>query len=194
MTTICAVRKLDRVAIACDTCTTYGASIETAKYVANHSKIISVGDAYVALSGPTGGKLGVSQFFGTGDTYDLSSVDSIYDTWLELHRFLKDHCFLNQQDNDDDAFESSSIEALIVSSSGIFGVSRQRAVQEFTRFYAYGRGNEYAMGAMDACYDDPVIHAEALARLGVTAAAEFNDSTALPVIVHVIDIGRVAEP
>jgi ATP-dependent protease HslVU (ClpYQ) peptidase subunit len=59
-------------------------------------------------------------------------------------------------------------------------------VQEFSRFYAYGQGSDYAMGAMYALYDDPGRSAEDIVRLGLEAAAEFDHSTGLPITV--IDI------
>ena len=47
MTTICAVRKSSRIAIACDTCTSCGASVDRAGYVVNHSKILSIGEVHI---------------------------------------------------------------------------------------------------------------------------------------------------
>ena len=66
------------------------------------------------------------------------------------------------------------------SSDLIFGVAAHRTVQEFSRFYAFGSGADYAMGALYATYNDKQRSAEDLARLAVTAAAEFNDGTGLP--------------
>ena len=48
-------------------------------------------------------------------------------------------------------------------------------------FYAYGSGNEYALGAMYACYDNKELDAEKIARLGVAASTDFDDSTGAPV-------------
>jgi len=59
MTTICAVRKSNRIAISCDTCTSCGASVDRAGYVINHSKILSIGEVYIALTCPTSGPRGV---------------------------------------------------------------------------------------------------------------------------------------
>ena len=64
------------------------------------------------------------------------------------------------------------MDVLIANRHGIFGVGADRAVQEFAKFYAFGYGCEYALGAMFAAYEDPARSAEDVARLGVEAAAE----------------------
>ena len=85
-----------------------------------------------------------------------------------------------RQEDEDDALESSRFDALIANSQGIFGVSAERTVQEFVKYYAYGGGASYAMGAMYAGYDRPELDAQGIARLAIEAAAEFDDGTALP--------------
>ena len=51
---------------------------------------------------------------------------------------------------------------------------------EYKRFTALGSGDEFALGAMTAVYDDDTKSAENIARIGVEVAAEFDDSTGLP--------------
>jgi len=70
---------------------------------------------------------------------------------------------------------------LIANPYGIFGVSGHRTVQEFSRFYAYGSGSDYALGSMWTTYDSQNISAETIARKSIEAAAEFDDGTGLPV-------------
>jgi ATP-dependent protease HslVU (ClpYQ) peptidase subunit len=53
-------------------------------------------------------------------------------------------------------------------------------VQEFSRFYAYGSGSDYALGALWALYERPNLSALQIARQAIEAAAEFDDGTALP--------------
>ena len=77
------------------------------------------------------------------------------------------------------------MDVLIANPYGIFGVSGMRTVQEFARFYAYGSGTDYALGALYASYGRPELDAEALARLAINAAAEFDDGTAAPIECHV---------
>ena len=70
---------------------------------------------------------------------------------------------------------------MIANPRGIFGVSGHRTVQEFSRFYAYGSGSDYALGALYSTYEQPGLDAEALARHAIEAAAEFDDGTGLPI-------------
>ena len=67
---------------------------------------------------------------------------------------------------------------------------RSRTVQEFSRFYAFGSGADYAMGSMYATYNDKQRDAEAIARLAVEAAAEFNDGTGLPLTAYRIKLAK----
>ena len=73
------------------------------------------------------------------------------------------------------------MDCLIANPHGIFGVAAHRTVQEFSRFYAYGSGSDYALGAMYFAYGNPKLDAEQIARHGIEAAAEFDDGTGLPI-------------
>jgi ATP-dependent protease HslVU (ClpYQ) peptidase subunit len=189
MTTLTVVRKGGTVAIAADTLIKWGSTKESAKYMLNNHKIIRVQDSYVAISGPTAGQLALRDFFATfGEEVRLDSVASIYRTWLVLHKALKHEYFMNPNEGSNGAYETSRINVLIANPHGIFGVASDRVVQEFARFYAYGRGCEYALGAMYAIYEDPTKSAEDIARLGVQASAEFDDSTGLPIISYVVEL------
>lgn len=189
MTTVTVVRKDGRIAIAADTLTKWGGGKESATYVANHEKIIRVGASYVAVTGSATFKLILADYFSSLDAPpQLDSVAGIFDTWNTLHGALKEHYYLQTGDDKEDDLESSRMDVLIANPRGIFGVAAHRTVQEFSRFYAYGSGSPYAIGAMYAAWRAPALDAEALARLGVMAAAEFHDETGLPVQSFVMDI------
>jgi ATP-dependent protease HslVU (ClpYQ) peptidase subunit len=164
---------------------------ESAAYLINHQKIIQVHDSYLAISGPSTSGLALADYFSNiKDEVRLDSVDAIFKTWLTLHKALKDTYFMNPSGDSDDAYETTRLSVLIANAHGIFGISSDRAVQAYSRFYAFGRGDEYAMGAMYAIYDDPTKSAEQIAQLGVQAAAEFDDSTGLPVISYAVKLGH----
>lgn len=57
MTTIAVVRKNGYCAIAADTLTKWGTGNESAAYVANNTKLVKVGDSYLAASGTSTFKL-----------------------------------------------------------------------------------------------------------------------------------------
>ncbi len=189
MSTIAVVVKDGFAAIAADSLTTWGSAKDSAEYLLGNQKIIQVGNSYLAISGPTSAKLAVKDYFGRKSDVDLSNVEAIFVTWLGLHAALKKQYFLDPHENEADAFESTRIDVLIANPGGIFGVSAHRAVQQFSKFYAYGTGWQLALGAMYASYSQHGRSAEEVARIGVEAAAEFDVDTGLPIICHTVKLG-----
>lgn len=191
MSTVLVVKKNGLVAIAADTLTKSGGSRESAGYVVNHEKIVRTRHGFIALAGPTALKLILKNYFATTkNKIRLDSVDTILATWLQMHEVLKSQYYMNAADDATDSFETSQADAVIANKHGIFGVSSHRVVQEFSKFYSYGQGSEYAMGALYAVYDDPARNAEDIARVGIAAAAEFDVSTGLPMTVITIRQAR----
>jgi len=189
MTTVTVVRKDGRIAIAADTLTKWGGGKESADYVANHEKIIRVGGSFVAITGSATFKLILADHFSSLDAPpQLDSVGEIFRVWNTLHGVLKEHYYLQTGEDKEEDLESSRMDVLIANPHGIFGVAAHRTVQEFSKFYAYGSGSSYALGAMYAAWRAPSLDAEAVARLGVAAAAEFHDETGLPVQSFVMDM------
>lgn len=189
MSTIVVVKKAGYAAIAADSLSKWGSTKESAVYVCNHAKILSIGENYVAFSAPTSVKTIAEDYFLTlSGKVDLSSLKAIFRTWLSFHKALKEKYFLTGiEDRDANvAFESSQMDVLIANPHGIFGVDAHRAVQEFSKFYAYGGGWRFGLGAMRAVYDDPRYSAEDIAKIGIEVAAEFDDETGLPLVVHKI--------
>ena len=181
MSTITVVKKNGVAAMAADTLTKWGYAKETATYVANHEKVLRLGDSYIGVAGSATAEHAIRDYFGRRKQQPrLQNATQIFRVFTDLHRALKDDYFLNPKDDDEDAYESSRSDVLILNAWGIFGVDSYRCVQEFTKFYAYGGGCEYALGAMFAAYDGG-LSAEEVARLGVEASAEFDDSTGAPV-------------
>src|SRR5262249_52289817 len=78
-----------------------------------------------------------------------------------------------------DDFESSQFCLLVANGRGIFGIYPDRSVTEFSTFYAFGSGYRFALGAMHAAYGSAA-RPEDVARVGVEAAAEFDEDTGLP--------------
>jgi len=191
VTTIAVVRKSGYAAIAADTLTKWGTGKESAAYVANNTKIVRVGDTYIAGSGTSTFKLILRDYFaqrGVPARFD-SSIE-LFKTWQAFHAALKERYFLVSVGDKDDTIESSKFDVLIANPHGIFGVGAHRTVQEYRKFYAIGTGTDLALGAMYAAYDRPGLSAEQVARLAVEAAAEFDDATGLPVISHAVKLRR----
>ncbi|MCB9906656.1 MAG: hypothetical protein H6830_02975 [Planctomycetes bacterium] len=188
MTTVIVVKKAGRAVICADTLASYGGARETDSYIENSHKIVRVGDAYLAPTGPASMQLILTSYFQDPEVpRDFSGTLAIFETVRAMHKVLKEEYSLNPKEDADDPFESSQSEMLVCSPAGIFGVYPLRSVQEYKRFYAFGSGAEYAMGAMQAVFsylDNP----EDIAIAGVEAAATFDEASGLPYTLHSIDL------
>lgn len=189
MTTIVAVKKEGYVSIAADTLTMWGNMKESANHIANHEKILKFQDNYLAFTGSSSFKLVVEHLLNkTKKKPKFDSVESIFDSWLSFHKQLKDEYYLRSEDEDSDEFETSRMNVLIANPNGIFAIGVLRAVSEYKRFTAFGSGCDYAIGAMQAVYDDKNKSAEDIAKTAIEVAAEFDDGTGLPMICYTIKL------
>jgi len=189
------VRKDRGIAIAADTMTKWGSGKETADYVVNHSKLLQVGDTWLGLTGNATFKTILRDYFSRPKVRArFDSPLEIFRTWQALHTALKSDYQLIATGHDDEPLESTRFDALVANRHGIFGVVSHRTVQEFSRYYAFGSGSNYAMGALHALYGERGIGAEALARRAVETAAEFDDATGLPVETRHIRLQAASKP
>ena len=191
MTTIVVVRKNGMAAIAGDTLTKWGTGKESAKYIANNDKIVRAGDTWIGAAGGATFKIIMRDYFARPKVKPrFDTTLNIFKTWQTLHTVLKDEYFLVTGGDKDDTIESSRFDVLMANPHGIFGVGAHRTVQEYVKFYAIGSGTDLALGAMYASYDDPKLSAAQIAQRAVEAAAEFDDSTALPAIVQTVKLKK----
>ena len=191
MTTITVVRKNGHVAIAADTMTKWGPGKETAEYIVNNHKTFKVGYTVLAITGNTTFKAVLVDYFARPKVAArFDSVHNIFKTWQIMHAVLKEEYFLNASASSDDPVESTRVDVLLANKHGIFGVAAHRTVQEFSKFYAFGSGADYAMGAMYTTYNDKHRNAEDIAKLAVEAAAEFNDGTGMPLTSYHLKLAK----
>jgi ATP-dependent HslUV protease, peptidase subunit HslV len=194
MSTIVVVRKNGRVALGADTLAKDGYTMQRASLVANHSKIVRVADSFVAYTGSCAWGSVLPDYFATRKRPPrLDSVHGIFQTVRRMHPVLKRRYGLNPNDGEKDQFETSRLYLLIANRHGAFGVYADRSVVEFATFYAFGAGYRVALGAMHVASplaDD----AAEIARLGVEAAAEFDEDTALPAEVHTVRLAPGEPP
>ncbi len=66
-------------------------------------------------------------------------------------------------------------------------VATTRSVDEIKRFWAIGSGQEYALGAMHAIYDD-CDDVREIANAGLNAAIEFDDACGNPIDMYTVDL------
>jgi ATP-dependent HslUV protease, peptidase subunit HslV len=184
MTTIVVVRKNGIAAIAGDTLTKWGTGKESAKYIANNDKIVRAGETWIGAAGGATFKIIMRDYFAQPKVKPrFDTTLNIFKTWQQFHAVLKEQYFLVTASDKDDTIESSRFDVLMANPHGIFGVGAHRTVQEYVKFYAIGSG-------MYASYDDPKLSAAQIALRAVEAAAEFDDSTALPAIVQSVKLKK----
>lgn len=187
MTTIVAVRKNGIVTIAADTLTTFGNTRLHATQDGSHDKILHIGDSYIGVCGSAAHHLVLSSLLAKTPDVQLGSKASIFETFRKLHPVLKEECFLNPKEDEEDPYESSQITALIANPTGIYGIYSMREVFEYTQFWAIGSGHEFALGAMQYAYkklDD----AEEIARIGVEAGIAYDKNSSAPVTLYSVTL------
>lgn len=190
MSTIVAVLKNDIACIAADSLTSFGETRQAAEFVIDSDKILRfAGDNYIGIVGSAAHHLVMQDLLQKhADKIDFGNRFSIFESMRQLHPILKDEYYLNSKDDDDDSYESSRVDALIVNRSGIFGLYSLREVDQYSRFWAVGSGAEFALGAMKVAYD-LLDDAESIARAGIEAGACFDTSSALPMTSYLLELG-----
>jgi len=188
MSTIVVVRKGDHACIAADSLTTFGDMKLSASNDCWSNKIQTVAGAHIGLVGSAAHTLVVENALQKRKVAaDFSGRNEIFMTLMRLHKKLKDHYFLNPEESEDDPYESSQFDGVLVSEGGIFGLHSMREVYEYKRFWAVGSGSEIALGAMHALYDR-LDNCEDIAKAAIEAAAEFNNATALPLTLESVKL------
>ena len=182
MTTLTVVQKGGVVAIAADSLSTQGSWKRPVGFTRGASKILSVNGSYIASAG-WAAHMAVSQSLvrSRPEEFDLSSVDSIFETFRNLHKTLVDDYYLKTEEEDDDQpYESSQFTVLIANSTGIYEVQEYRQVIQCERSWALGSGCEFALGAMEALYEDASLSAKEIAERGVQMGCMFDAGSSLP--------------
>ena len=189
MTTIVAVRKNGIVAIAADTLTTFGNTRLPAAMDSSHDKILHIGDSHVGICGSAAHHLVLANLLGKLPEVKLNSKEEIFETFRKLHPALKEECFLNPKEDEEDPYESSQITALIINASGLYGIFSMREVFEYTQYWAIGSGHEFALGAMLNAYSR-LDSAVDIARVGVEAGIAFDKNSAAPVTLYTVELNH----
>lgn len=183
VTTLTVVQKDGTVAIAADQMSTLGAIRRPATFKLRGSKIIPVNDSFIASAGYSAHGLVINSLAKThAEDFDLSSADAIFDTFRKLQKTLVDDYFLKtDEDDDEQPYESNQLHILIANSTGIYELQSYREVAQIDRFWSIGSGAEFAMGAMEAIYEDGSRSAKEIAERGVEVGCLFDTGSGLPV-------------
>ncbi len=190
MSTIVAVKKNGKACIAADTLTTFGDVKQSSEFDDTHDKIYKHEDNYFGIVGSAAHHIVIQSLLAKhGEDLEFKTQLDIFESFRKLHPILKDEYFLNPKDEEDDPYESSRIDTLLINPHGIFAVYALREVFEYSRFWAVGSGGDIALGAMYAAYEQ-LDSAEDIAKIGVEAGATFNNATALPLTSYTIDLNK----
>jgi ATP-dependent protease HslVU (ClpYQ) peptidase subunit len=192
MSTIVAVVKNKVACIAADSLTSFGDTKQPAEFVSDSDKIICfsgyTSDIYMGIVGSAAHQLVMQNLIiNHADKIDFSNRLSIFNTLKIIHPILKEEYFLNSKEEDDDYYESSRVDALIMNANGIFGLYSLREVDQYSRFWAVGSGAEFALGAMHATYQS-MDDAEAIAQAGIMAGITFDNGSALPMSSYTMEV------
>jgi len=189
MTTIVAVKKNGIVAIAADTLTTFGNTRLPAAMDSSHDKILHLEGSHIGICGSAAHHLVLANLLGRTPNVQLNSKEAIFETFRKLHPILKEECFLNPKEDEEDPYESSQITALIANSSGLYGIFSMREVFEYTQFWAIGSGHEFALGAMQYAYSR-LDSAADIAQVGVEAGIALDKNSAAPVTLYTVALHK----
>ena len=178
MSTITVVKKNNLVCMACESLTSMGMTKLSDEFQENQTKIFEWGESIIGLVGYVALKVIIKDIiFNEKETPNFSDEISIFKFFNKLHSKLKKKYFLNTKEGDDDPVESSQYEILIANKHGIFGIYSFREVHQFKKFWAFGSGSDYSLGAMDALYNYENLDAEQIAVAGVKAGIKFDNSS-----------------
>ena len=145
--------------------------------------------SWIGLCGSSAHHLVLASALAKIEDVRLGSRMEVFETFRRLHPILKEHAYLNPKEDEDDPYESSQITALIVNSTGIYGVYSYREVFDYDRVWGIGSGRNFALGAMFAAYDRCKTAAD-VAKIGVEAGAEFDTATQGPIVLHTVKLKR----
>jgi len=174
MSILLVVRKDTTACMVADTLTTFGQKRLPDTFNVDSGKIMSVGSVSIGMVGSPAHQSVLQSLFESGVEFpDVERRAQLFEFMRQIHPRLKEEYFLNPHDEDEDPYESSQMDLLVMTRHGIFGVLSLREVYEYSRFWALGSGADYALGAMHAVYETP-ISAEEVADAGFRAAITFD--------------------
>lgn len=177
MSTIAVVRKGGEICMASDSLTSFGTTQMDETFKINDSKIFQWGNSVIGTVGDVAMKMIFLDLVDSKPEPDLSSRNAIFKYFTQLHNELKENYFVNPKEDEDDPVESSQFEIVIANPHGLFGVHSLREVYNLNKFWAYGSGRRFALGAMHALYELEGFDAEKIAMAGAKAGITFDESS-----------------
>jgi len=123
MSIVVVVKKAQEIVISADTL-----------HKSNSEKMVQYKDSWIGSVGASMAKqMFLQALKGNSKELSLHGVDNIYRTMLKVHKILKREHYLFPHKKEQ-RVESSQMTLLIANSSGIFGVSDDRYVADYSKF------------------------------------------------------------
>ena len=145
-----------------------------ADYVRNTEKIFKIGSSFIGTDDNEAVSLAMQQCFSRkGKKPTFKNEQEIFSEFMLLHRMLRDDFFLQPPSKCDGPFEPIGFHSLIANQYGIFGAFSSHEVIEYSKFYAIGRGCDYALGALEALYEKEN-SSENLVRTALEIVSQFE--------------------
>lgn len=186
MSTIVVAQKNGVACLGADTLSCLGSLRQKAHHIVNKTKITKIGDTFIGLTGTSASLVVMNSYFSNPERpRDFSSTDAIFETFRHAHHYLKNEYFMAANPDKDDEYETTQFYGLAANAHGIFAIYSFRSAQQFTRFWAAGSGRDYALGAMQTMFEK-CRTAEEVVRIGLEAAAEFDNATGAPYEIHTV--------
>lgn len=172
MSTIVCVQTSRNAVAACDTLRYDGTHLQPGEMVRPSTKVIRLGSALVGCAGYQVYE-NVLEHWAKGAP-KLDDRRSIFDFFV---RFLGDlrmkYHFAGEREHNGSPFLFLDARFIILNKKGIFTVDGDLAVTQYERYWAIGSGGVFALGALDALYDENG-DSEAIARRAVDAGMKFD--------------------
>lgn len=188
MTTIVVVKKDNEIVIAADSQTSCGDTRVGVIDDMAWNKIFYSHDSYFAISGSAAHDLVLQSLLAQHPKLDFSSRKAIFESFRILHPKLKEEFFLRTEEEERDPYESSQMTLLIANKHGIFSVWSLREIFEYSRFWAIGSGENFALGAMHALYSMEKFNAFDIAKAGIEAGCALDIGSSLPFSHYIIPL------
>ena len=191
MSVICAAIKDGEIAIGCDTQISFGSIKVSSAHIANANKLYKVNGSIIGMVGwNTLSDMLDHLIRQHADLFKLSNRMEIYATLLELHKIMKKDYFLTAKTSDDkQPVESSQFNAIIINKQGLFEITKYREVNQYRQYWTVGSGRQYALGAMQAVYQQERSAAQ-IVTAGITASCEFDQGCSLPAHIEVLSVAH----
>lgn len=187
MGTIVSVKKGSQAVIATDCWNVRDPMIKQNFNLGSHC-ISKIGDTYLGINATYGFQTAFDAAVQTIGVKNLSFSNRIdvHNSFMRIHELMRQQFYMLVHFQNTQDFEWTPMNAIVLNESGLFKVDTTRGVYEFSKFWAVGTAEAYALGALEAIYDEKE-SAENIARTALRSCREFDsNSTGDIMVFHLI--------